>query len=252
VSAPSQGIEAILLSLSPITPTARTLPQAELLHQSFVAHLARGDRATTGLELIGKDTTGEPLRDHRHAHILPLDLDLDGHLDHALVWAPAGLGPGAQDAVRSVQQTWQKGGGAPIRVAVAASGTLADLATLPPPWGANLAHVLGPNRAWRSLTPFVCPRHPKLRGRNTLEGQVQAELAARGLPAAETVSGYVGDDPDWPRLRRYIRQRNRGGAAFTGVWTGLTLTFAEPVAGPLCLGYASHFGLGLFTAPVFR
>ncbi|MFZ4394834.1 MAG: hypothetical protein ACOYOU_04320 [Kiritimatiellia bacterium] len=27
---------------------------------------------------------------------------------------------------------------------------------------------------------------------------------------------------------------------------GLRLTFAAPVAGQLCLGYASHFGLGVF------
>lgn len=27
---------------------------------------------------------------------------------------------------------------------------------------------------------------------------------------------------------------------------GLRLEFAEPVAGPLMLGYASHYGLGLF------
>jgi CRISPR-associated protein Csb2 len=63
---------------------------------------------------------------------------------------------------------------------------------------------------------------------------------------------YAGDDPDWPRLRRYVRHRTRGGTAFAGVWTGLTVTFATPVEGPLCLGYASHFGLGLFADPVFR
>ena len=28
----------------------------------------------------------------------------------------------------------------------------------------------------------------------------------------------------------------------------LRLTFAEPVAGPIALGYASHFGLGQFCA----
>jgi hypothetical protein len=28
----------------------------------------------------------------------------------------------------------------------------------------------------------------------------------------------------------------------------LRLRFAEPVRGPLCLGYGSHFGLGLFQA----
>jgi CRISPR-associated protein Csb2 len=28
----------------------------------------------------------------------------------------------------------------------------------------------------------------------------------------------------------------------------IRLVFAEPVTGPICLGYASHFGLGLFVA----
>ncbi|MEO8165499.1 MAG: DEAD/DEAH box helicase, partial [Betaproteobacteria bacterium] len=54
--------------------------------------------------LHGRDEKGRPLRGpHDHAHILPLDLDGDGHLDHILVWAAMGLNDRDQAAVRAVR-----------------------------------------------------------------------------------------------------------------------------------------------------
>jgi CRISPR-associated protein Csb2 len=50
-------------------------------------------------------------------------------------------------------------------------------------------------------------------------------------------------------LRHYVRRRQRGGGPpAVDVGYALRLRFAEPVQGPLTLGYASHFGLGLFVA----
>ncbi|HRI10046.1 MAG TPA: hypothetical protein PKW35_19630, partial [Nannocystaceae bacterium] len=46
---------------------------------------------------------------------------------------------------------------------------------------------------------------------------------------------------------RFVRQRRRGRPQppRTEPWM-LRLRFAAPLRGPLALGYASHFGLGLF------
>jgi CRISPR-associated protein Csb2 len=51
-------------------------------------------------------------------------------------------------------------------------------------------------------------------------------------------------------LRHYVRRRNHGGVSpFADIGIGLRLTFSEPLYGPLMLGYASHYGLGLFRWP---
>lgn len=226
----------------------RTLPQAELLHRALVSRAGEGERVDCP-ELTGRDGNGHPLATgHRHAHILPVDLDGDGHLDHVLIHAAMGLGPAAQRAIRSLQRTWTKGGVGELQVAVAGAGDLPALAELPPPLGANAARLVGDSRVWRSLTPFVAPRYLKRSGRNSLSGQVRAELASRGLPdplAVEVLPANVA-----PRgFRHFVRRRGRGGPP-PPVDAGhcLRITFATPLPGLIALGYGSHFGLGLFAA----
>jgi CRISPR-associated protein Csb2 len=96
---------------------------------------------------------------------------------------------------------------------------------------------------WVSLTPFIPPRHLKKSGRHDLAGQVTAELASRGFPTAD-----VEMMPERSRaLRHFLRKRGRHAAPPPqDVGFALRLTFAEPISGPLALGYASHFGMGLF------
>ena len=234
---PAQPVEAMLLALS--TPTRnksalphvhRTLPQAELFHQAIVGRVGRGRRVDCP-ELTGHDRFGQPLSDgHRHAHILPLDLDGDQHLDHVLIWAPMGLGDAAQRAIRSLKRTWTKGGVGDLQVALVGRGGLGALKNLPEPLRHQAGRLLAADahkmaavgrnitgaKTWVSLTPFVPPRFVKRRGRNTIEGQVQAELESRGLPPPVDV-GYA-----------------------------LRITWDDPVRGPIALGYGCHFGLGLF------
>jgi CRISPR-associated protein Csb2 len=91
-------------SLSALPPCRRTLAQAELIHRSLVAKAGGGQRVACP-ELTGKDSGGTPLIGHKHAHLLPVDLDGDGHLDHVIIYAPMGLGAEAQHAVRRLKVT---------------------------------------------------------------------------------------------------------------------------------------------------
>ncbi len=249
-------VEAVLLAISlpsgnthALPLAERALPQAELLHRAAVGILGRGKAVETGSELVGRDVTGLPLTGHRHSHVLPLDLDDDGHLDHALFWSPNGFGPEAQVAIRALRETWTKKGAGPLRVAVAAAGPLGSLSRLPDPWGANFRKVTGPATVWRSATPFVPPRHLKERGANTLEGQVQAELSGRGLPSAVAIRVFDRDEALTARFRHFVLERTRGGVpAPVRRWFGLELRFDVPIQGPICLGYAAHFGLGRLEA----
>ena len=246
-------IECMVFSLttpsgarSALPTIVRTLPQAELLHRALVSKLGFGAEALCP-ELTGRDDAGLPLKGHRHAHILPIDLDDDGHLDHIVLYAPQLLGPRAQRAARSVRRTYTKGGVGELQVALAGQGALSGLRALQAKLGAGVGGMLGPAREWRSATPFVAPRHLKSRGTNTLEGQVNAELAERGLPAA-AVEVVPWDSATLPQ-RHFVRRRSGrrpqpvSDAAFV-----LRLRFSEAVGGPICIGYASHFGMGRFEA----
>lgn len=229
----------------------RTLPQAELLHSALVGRVGMG-KLVDCPEITGRDENGRPLRRrHGHAHILPLDLDGDGHIDHVVVHAPMGLGAEAQLAISTLRRTWNKGGVGDLQLAVAGSGELDSLRALPAPLDARIRQLLGPvagARTWVSATPFVAPRFLKQSGGNALAGQVQAELASRGFPDLIDVE-VLPATALAIASRHFVRCRTRGGmpppidAGFA-----LRLRLAEPVAGPLTLGYAAHFGLGLFFA----
>ena len=253
---PADRVAAVLLAVSTLSgnrsalpPAARTLPQAELLHRALIARVGRGGQVRCP-ELTGTDELDRPLTDgHRHAHVVPLDLDADGRLDHILIHAPMGLGDDAQRAIRTLRRTWTKGGAGDLQLAVVGYGPLDMLRRLQHPLDQQILSLLGPPGGalvWESVTPFVAPRFLKRRGRNTLAGQVNAELASRGLPPAKKVEVDVGLTR---RLRHHVRCRRRaGGPPPADAGYGLRLTFDEPLRGPLLLGYASHFGLGRFGA----
>lgn len=229
----------------------RTLPQAELLHKALVSVLGQG-QAVDCPEITGRDAGGRPLQEcHRHAHVLPVDLDGDGRLDHIFIHAPMGLGDEAQKAIRSVRRTWTKGGAGDLQVALAGSGGLDVFRKLQAPLGRRVEELLGPPggaRVWVSATPFVPPRFLKVRGANTLAGQVQAELASRGLPAAVEVCDLHGTDAAFA-MRHYVRRRQRGGGAPpVDAGYALRLRFEGAILGPLSLGYAAHYGMGRFMA----
>lgn len=236
-------------SRSALPLRTRALPQAELLHRGLVSRVGRGERAHCP-ELTGRDGQGKPLTGHRHAHLLPLDLDGDGHLDHILIYAQMGLGPTAQRAVQTLKRTWTKGGVGELQLALAGRGDPDHLRQLPPLLQAGVTALLGPPggaRIWDSFTPLVLPRHAKRRGANTIDGQVAAELVSRGLPAA-SVEVLPWDDETRGlrhavRVRRYPAKPPPVDAGFV-----VRLLFDAPIAGPLALGYGSHFGLGLFVA----
>jgi len=237
-------------SLSALPTLARTLPQAELIHKALVSRNGKTPGLITSV-LTGCDSQHQPLQGHAHAHVLPMDLDADGHLDHVLLWAPMGFGPAAMTAIRGLRRTWMKGGADELRIALAGQGMQAQLEA----WPEGLEGYLKPRQVWRTLTPFVPPRFVKKTGGNSPEGQILAELASRNFPTPSRIEirAYPGpgdlSDVQATHFRHYIRRRARGGGPPPqDMGWFVRLTFPEPVQGPICLGYGGHFGLGLFQA----
>jgi CRISPR-associated protein Csb2 len=267
---PSQGhaVTTMLLALttrsgnkSALPAIARTLPQAELFHAALVSKVGKGQQVHCP-ELTGRDENGRPLKgQHEHAHVLPLDLDGDGHLDHILIHAKMGLSDQAQRAVRSLDRTYTKGGVGELQVAVAGVGNTDQLLRLPKKIGQSARGLLGASEhrdgsdsmalVWESVTPFVPPRYVKKSGKNSLEGQIHAELQSRGLPEAKKIT--VLEEPS-KAFRHFVRSRRRGDnppQSPVDIGLAVRIEFEQPLAVallPLALGYASHFGLGLFAA----
>jgi len=232
-------------SKSALPSLERTLPQAELIHRALVSKLGFGGVSCP--EIVGRDETGKPLQGHKHSHLLPIDLDEDGRLDHIVVFAPMGLGERAQHAVRSLRKTYMKGGVGELQVAVSGVGALDDLRSICAGTSRAVNQLLGPPAgatSWVTTTPFVPPRHLKKNGHSSLVGQVEAELIVRGLPSANVeVLDWTGETR---ALRHFVRRRQRGPQPPLDSGFAVRLTFDRPITGPLCLGYGSHFGLGRF------
>lgn len=177
---------------------------------------------------------------HRHAFYLPWDSNGDGRLDRILVFVPDGMDHAQLRSLTAVNKLWDRDGGN-WRLALEANG-LVDI--VPALTGSNT----GGSTVWESVTPYLHPWHVKKRF--SVEDQVRRECHERGLPAPVTLESFAEVDVGKGRLRRPIHFRRfrsrRGLEQADRLGSFWRLTFAEPLAGPLALGFACHFGLGLF------
>ncbi len=195
-----------------------------------------GDPARVSSLLSGKDATGAPLREHRHAYYLPLDRDGDGRIDHVLVRCIGRLDVEDQLAIGGVRALWQSKGKPDVRVVSVASGMATDL--------------LETGRTWTSATPFISPRHHKRKRGEFgawLKDELLRALAQHGLPAPVHVEPVAS--LQFSRTKRgrrwgeFVRSRKEDDPR---PGFGFRITFAEEVPGPFAIGYGSHFGLGQF------
>jgi CRISPR-associated protein Csb2 len=195
-------------------------------------------------DMLGKDANGEPLKGHcRHTEFLAWCEE--GWSTRLLVWGGSrAFDAGEQEAILLA---------APRDVSWAAAGRDAhewkvrlvplDRDVAPLPGFDGQASVLR-----ESVTPYVPPRH-HLRGGKEREGESMAEQISRELQRRGIIEGVevelVGC-PLWVSVHVPRRESNK--RAFIGDRRGqmIRLRFAAPVAGPICSGHSSSFGLGLF------
>ena len=151
----------------------------------------------------------------------------------------ADQGPHHVDLQRN--DVWQSGG------SISSDNSRRNRPTLGPTFPRKTRHrakIIEAARNWVSLTPFVPARFVKPRGKNSLENQIQRELESRGLPPArevKTIEALAGTMQGFHLARRHGKPQPPRRIAFA-----VQICFAEPVLGPIALGYASHFGLGVF------
>lgn len=166
-----------------------------------------------------------------------------GVTDHILIVANGGFHSEDIRALQALRQVWIPGR-SPLDLVLTGVGTVSDFGGLTEARLATLAKA----RVWESITPFVPTRHPK-----TVRGTIVDSIEDQIRHSCEQLTGFapthvrpLGNAFDWMmfRRRRTLGTGKRGpDRAF-----GATLVFPIPVAGPIAIGYGSHFGLGLFRA----
>ncbi len=204
-----------------------------------------------GPDALPKELSGHDLGDdnrHGHAFWLP-DPATSGEIEHLLVHAPGGLSPDAVRVLTALE--WiKRDEGEPLRLMLEGLGTATLFDTITP--------LTGVATVWHSVTPYLHPWHlkkPQTRSpaatAEAILGQLRREWRERGIGLPEIV-----DFRELPSVRhggRTLRplhfhrfRRKRGLAQPDTLGRLVELRFSRPLRGPLCLGYGSHFGLGLF------
>ncbi len=204
-------------------------------------------------EISGRGTDGRPLKDptHRHAFWLPEDADSDGCIDHISVYIQNGIDDVVRVQLDRITRLWlapkQRSGAAESgfsalkewRLALEGFGTPADFH--------GAARIFGFASQWQSVTPFLAAGHLKASG---YPGEVRRLLKRRGMDAegveVEEINSLLVGGAE-RRALNFHRFRSRGRERQPDTAGALLrITFPKPILGPLAIGFASHFGLGLF------
>lgn len=233
-----------------------TLPIGDLARRALLAALGDAERLPSPPALSGHSAAGPAQDQHRHPFCLPSDENADGYIDHLTLYFPEPLTGGqAQQIFANMRRIWTIDSGREWHLEALGAWSPGEMQSPDGPWA--------PASVWESATPFLLPRFPKQHrdGRPKLndrgeqidgpEDQVRREWSLRTesgapriimierLPALPLADGRTLGWLSFDRTRT-------GGGATSGFAYGLRLTFAAPVAGPICLGYSCHFGLGQF------
>ena len=220
----------------PLPRVEETLCIGELMRMAVMSQAKR----VCGEDKIPPVFSGHDMPEgsrHRHAFYLPWDANQDGRIDRVLLYVPDGMRSEGRRIVEGMRKLWSRDGGE-WRLVLESIG------------GSDIGHALTqPSRVWESVTPYLHPWHVKRHF--DVAAQIKRECRERGLPEPAMLEPFAEVKVGKDRKRRpihYRRFRSRQGPTqpdrLGSFWH---LTFPEPVRGPLALGFACHFGLGLFT-----
>lgn len=230
----------------------QALSVGDRFHRSLTSR-SKGKSERPEPVFSGMDAQKRPMQGHQHAFFLPEDVDGDGKIDHLCVYAPMGFSPQAISALSGLRHVWSQDS-LDLQTVLIALGQVDDYRKV------GLA-ALGPARVWKSVTPLVLTRHPKVnkRGEPKLdpitqrpidgpEDQVHRMLQQLGYDCPVTVEPLkgVGKLSGFYYSQFQLHRREGGGRRGQNRGYGFRLRFEEAQNGPIALGYGSHFGLGMF------
>ncbi len=245
----------------------RVLPRVEdALVLGELMHLALVARSDGHPVFTGRAADGLPLQGHRHARVLALSRQSHG-IDTIAVTCRDGFDGPAVKALTGLTSLPRTDGrasrddGDRWRLTLVGLGQAETFASTHAAPSALRLTALGTGQEWVTATPYVAPRHPKVRRGVVVRDGVleQARLAwerhlARwsedhGVEAPEVLSvDFDGPEREGRRWAgRFKRERHHGhGRRGPGHGYAVRVRLSSPISGPVSLGYAAHFGLGVF------
>jgi CRISPR-associated protein Csb2 len=194
--------------------------------------------------IVGKAVDGTLMEGHMHAHYFATDEDGDGRLDHVTIYAPCGFDPGDVKALGQLTRIFQSDNRPEVRAVLTGLGHREQFAQV---------SMFASSHTWISVTPFSLPRFASRgagkppRPRDLPEAQLRRELRVRSLPEPTSVRPIVGHEVYSRPMVRWVEFHTRRFKGEQGYGlAGFSMEFPVAVAGPIALGFACHFGLGLF------
>jgi CRISPR-associated protein Csb2 len=235
------GLQAVILGLNAtvlplVTTTVEVAEQVRVrlmgIHRKYEA---AGDPRNVSPMFSGKTAEGEPLKDHRHAFILPLG-NVRGRIDRVLLYTRAADGF-TSDEVRTILRMTELYGRTtedPIRV----------MATQRAETGREIRKSA---TTVVSATPF-CPGRHWRKGRGEyaefLKDEIRRECRNHGIKEPQSITVLARS----PGLFEWVEFRRNRKDDTPQPGYGFRLDFEQPVAAPFSLGYGCHYGLGQFAA----
>jgi len=247
----------------------QSLSLAERFHQAL-CKILNGQLSPA---ITGKSDQRTALEGNEHVFFLP-EADQHGYVTHMTLFAPMGFDTAACRALNRLRKVWGMEG-FDVKIVLLATGQPDDFALASP--------YFRPSKTWASLTPFIPVRHPKATRAGVVKTDVAKNGLQIGSPEqdcwrllemrfSELKSSFgrlgpnssaianvlltEGDANPGSRVRfglrnipclDFQRDRHTGKGARAGDrGYSIRLDFAEDVSIPFGLGYAAHFGLGLF------
>jgi len=248
--------------VSKVPPSiTQSLSLAERFHQALCSKLKNCQNSPS---LTGRDESGLPLTGNGHVYFLP-ECDQHGYMTHMTLHAPGGFDEAACRALGSLRKVWGAEG-FDVKIILLATGQADDFLIASP--------YFHKSKIWVSLTPFIPVRHPKATRSGTAKADTTknalqigspehdcwrlVEMLASELPPLgklPVVNASLTDSKG-TRIKFHLRdipcldfQRNRrtgDGTRAGNRGYSLRVEFEREVSMPFGLGYAAHFGLGLF------
>lgn len=238
---------AITNTIKPLV--TNTLHVAEMLRSAAISQYKKRNDNECSLMLAGKDNTGKSIEGHKHAFYLPTDEDMDGRIDHlTIISTHIDMEQNKElDSLLEIRDLRDKTYREERRLNIVLEGygKLEDFKNVP---------IFKKAKRWRSIVPFVLSHHATWRRDSenkkhidSPEKQIKTEIFKRYDTQNVRVS-FINPKIKMARSMFYPFEFYRirksvvsGGGAYNTI-----LEFTDAISGPLTLGYASHFGLGLF------
>lgn len=233
----------------------QALSLAERFRQGILAYV----KTDASPAFTGRDEHGAPLTTNEHVYFLP-ECDQQGYVTHMTLYAPRGFSEADSLALSRLQKVWaMEGKGFEIQVVLLATGQTEDFNLSSP--------YFRPARIWTSLTPFVPVHHPKSTrtgvpkidpdnglqiGSPEHDCRRLLELIAKEKkvvsvtrPENNGARIRIGSR-EIPCLKFQLQRRTGTGHRSDNRGYALQIEFEKAETLPIGLGYAAHFGLGLF------